>query len=397
MQKVLVLTSTYPLDGGDSQPRFVEYLCQGMRHKFDLTVLAPAILGARGANNLEGLCVRRFRYFFAPFERLCGGSGILENLKSSPWLYGLIPFLLLAQLITTVRLLKSKSFDVIHAHWIIPQGLVAVLACYFVKQPPQILLTSHGGDLFALNGWLTRKLKVFILGKAAHITVVSDAMRAMCINEFEVQPSRVSVISMGVDLQNTFIPGNSKHSNSLVFVGRLAEKKGLNVLLEALSTLKSRPNLDVTIIGGGNSLVDYQRHAKALSLDECVSFTGALPNEEIVSYLQRAAIAVFPFVVAKDGDQEGLGLTMVEAMGCECLVIASELPAVRDVIQHEHTGLLVEAGNPLALAQSIEYVLESKRNHQEITLRARKYALNTFDWAHIANRYSHVIESLAND
>lgn len=224
MQKVLVLTSTYPLSSSDSQPRFVEYLCKKLATYCDVTILTPSIKGDRGTLS-EDVCVKRFRYFWAHFERLCGGDGILENLKSSKWLFLLIPFFLMAQFFHVVIALKGHRFQAIHAHWIIPQGLVAVIACLFVKNAPPILLTSHGGDLFALNGKLISAIKKFVLRRVAHITVVSSAMKDRCTREFGVSPERISVMPMGVDLKGSFVPLDIKQPRQIVFVGRLAEKK----------------------------------------------------------------------------------------------------------------------------------------------------------------------------
>jgi hypothetical protein len=78
LKKILVLTTTYPLDTNDTQPRFVEFLCEKMAEKHQIIVLAPTILGMSGQQaSTVNFKVIRYRYFFAKLEKLCGGDGIL--------------------------------------------------------------------------------------------------------------------------------------------------------------------------------------------------------------------------------------------------------------------------------------------------------------------------------
>ena len=107
---------------------------------------------------------------------------------------------------------------------------------------------------------------------------------------------------------------------------------------------------------------------------------GPVSHDLLADYYQRAAIATFPFVEAADGDQEGFGLVMVEAMGCGCAVIASDLPAVRDVIRNRETGILVPPGNSEALAEAIRDVLKDPQRMSEMAEHGRRYALERFDW-----------------
>jgi hypothetical protein len=123
-----VLTSTFPKGVNDSTPPFVFQLCSHLLPHFDLTVLAPAVRHAPQTETLQGVKVRRFHYFWPrSLERLADGA-ILESLSRSPWLFLQVPFLLLSELIAAFRLARTARPDVIHAHWFVPQGIVAVLA-----------------------------------------------------------------------------------------------------------------------------------------------------------------------------------------------------------------------------------------------------------------------------
>jgi glycosyltransferase involved in cell wall biosynthesis len=108
----------------------------------------------------------------------------------------------------------------------------------------------------------------------------------------------------------------------------------------------------------------------------------------LVTLYQTATLAVFPFIQTQDGDMEGLGLVMVEAMGCGCPVIASDLPAVRDVINHGENGILVEPNNSRILAVNIEYFLKSSIKNELIDFRT---ILKKFDWINIVDLYKNII------
>lgn len=388
MLHILSLTTTYPLDDQDSQPRFIEYLNREFNGSADISVLSPAIAGRGGLEELsDRYRVKRFRYMFSRFESLCGGDGILENLKNNKWLYAIIPFFLLAFFLQIIKMLKTSKIDVIHAHWIIPQGLLAIYARKLCRAKVKIVVTSHGGDLFALNSGIGKRLKGLVLNEADHITVVSQAMKDYCCKEFNVFPEKVSVISMGVDLKNRFVPFGEKQKNRFVFVGRMAEKKGLSILLEALSLSKYKDRIILDVVGGGTNLGSYKKLADTLGISNQVHFHGAVENSKVVPFYQNAEAAVFPFVIAKDGDQEGLGLTMVEAMGCKCLVIASDLGAIHDVVKDGDTGLLFESGNVDELCELIDKVLSGGVNISEMALNGHLFALQNFDWASIGNKY----------
>jgi phosphatidyl-myo-inositol dimannoside synthase len=144
-----------------------------------------------------------------------------------------------------------------------------------------------------------------------------------------------------------------------VFVGRLVPKKGLEHLLDALHQLRQAGvSFSAEIVGHGPLAGTLAEKTRTLGLDDRVHFAGPVSHDSLADHYQRAAIAVFPFVEAADGDQEGFGLVMVEAMGCGCAVIASDLPAVRDVIQNGETGILVPPGDSRALAAAIRDALE---------------------------------------
>lgn len=397
--RILVLTSTFPRWANDVEPAFVFELSRRLASEFDVTVLSPRTPGSQKRENMGGLRVIRFPYFVNRFENLAmSGGGILNKLKSNPMYYLLVPFFLLGQLWAFVRLLRNERFDLIHAHWLIPQGLIAVLGIMLSGKKTPLICTSHGGDLFALKGKWLELIKRRVMDSSAALTVVSQAMKKTVV-DMGVSPSKVGVIPMGVDLKGLFIHDTSvqRKTEELIFVGRLVEKKGVHFLLEAMPiVLKKHPNVRLTLAGSGPMEQELRQQTQSLRLSDRVTFLGAVSQTKLPDLYRTATLAIFPFVVAKSGDQEGFGLVQVEAMGCACPVIAGDLPAIHDIIVHEKTGLIVESGNAQALADSIIRMLDDPDLRFRLARNGRERVVARFDWEIIAEKYAGIFGNLIN-
>ena len=387
---ILVLTSTFPRWKDDPEPAFVYELNRRLINNFDITVLAPRSTGSKNNETMAGLRIVRFPYFFRCWENFASHQGgILSRLRVNPLNYLLVPFFLIGQLLKMLNLLRNEHFDLIHAHWIIPQGLVAAIALTLTKRKIPLVCTSHGGDLFALRGRFFYWLKNWIINRSKGLTVVSSAMKET-VENMGIKPNKVRVISMGVDLKNLFVPDPQiiRNSRQLLFVGRLVEKKGLNILLKAISIVLTRyPDIRLIVAGTGPLESNLRQYCHKLNILDNVDFMGMVPQLQLPYLYQKSTMAIFPFIVDRNGDQEGLGLVVVEAMGCKCPVIASELPAIKDTIYHKKTGLFVPSGDIEQLAETIIKFIENPDILFEITANARHLVLNKFDWDVIADQY----------
>lgn len=388
--RVLVLSSTFPRWKDDTEPRFVLDLCRHLSEHADIKVLAPHTLGSTPDEVIEGIHVRRFRYFITRWEAVAYQGGITVRLRDNPWRLLQLPLFFIGMWWLSIRIIREWKPDVLHAHWIIPQGLVACLAA---RSRIPVVCTSHGGDLHALNSFFFRSLKRWTLKRCTCITVVSESM-VQRIHDL-VSSASVSVIPMGTDLK-LFTPPrdpSERRGNEIVFVGRLVEKKGLPVLITAFSVLRdTRPDLKLTIVGDGPMRTDTERLVADLQQESSVEWLGSVQQKELPAIYRRATIAAFPFIVAKDGDQEGFGLVIAEAMGCGCPVIASDIPAVRSSIEPGVTGILTHPGDPVSLAEALRCHLSDEERRDTLARYARKSVSERFDWPHIALLYSQRIE-----
>ncbi len=393
--RVLVLTSTFPRWQGDVEPSFVLQLCRGLQRHCEVRVVAPHFHGAADHEILQGVTVDRFHYWISRWQTLAFEGGIANRLRRAPWKMVMLPFFMASQLLLARKLLRRESFDAIHAHWIIPQGLVALLAVWGMPAPrPRLLCTSHGGDWYVGRGALLTRLKRRILRHMAAVAVVGERMRESMVDA-GVEAAKISVLPMGADLKNLFVPrpDMGRDPNIVLFAGRLVEKKGLPYLIHAMAVLRSRrPAVRLLIAGWGPEEPALRQQVAELGLDEGVEFLGAVPHPDLADWYRRAALAVFPFVTAQGGDEDGLGLVIVEALGCECPVVASALPAVKDTVIHEHTGLLVPPRNSGELASAIERLLEDPGFAGRLGQAGRGHVIRRFDWDTVSLKYARWLE-----
>ncbi len=394
MQSILILSSTYPRWRKDTEPAFVHFLNMQLAKHYRVIVLAPHYPGARSREVMDGIVIHRFRYFFPFGEHLAYDGGIIPNLKKNRLKLLLVPFFLTGQLLNIFRLCRKHEISLIHAHWVIPQGLLAVLSrqLHLIPKNVKILCTSHGGDLFSLQGGFLQFLKKYAFRHADHVTVVSTAMHEN-LQAMYCDPANITVQPMGVDLAERFTPAAaSGKTRDLVFVGRLVEKKGVATLIESLRFLQQDfPALKITIIGDGPEKPALEQKALKLGVSRQVNFTGSIPNEGVPEYYQSARIAVVPSVVAVDGDQEGLGLVAVEALGCGCAIIVSDLPALRDVVTDGENGLVFRSGNAQDLARNIKRLLNDNALYNHLVHNGRNSVVEKFDWQTIGTSYTAIV------
>lgn len=395
---LLVLTTTFPRWEDDHEPGFVYELCRRLSADYEVHVIAPHARGSLMDENMGNCHVHRFRYAPERWETLAYNGGIANNLKRSPWKYLLVQGFLLGMFFRALRIGRQFHCRLIHAHWLLPTGLVGSALKTLLPGNNHLLLTAHGGDLHGLRGKLAASLRRWAVAEADAVSVVSHAMAQKAQAE-HWPDTPVHIAPMGVDLQTRFTPDKtaSPKPMTLLFAGRLVEKKGVQHLLAALpQLLKARPDLHVQIAGHGPLLGTLQAQVVRLRLDTQVHFSGRYTPEQLPTLIRAARLVVLPFVQAADGDEEGLGLTVIEAMGCGTPVIAGDVPAVHDMIEDGKNGLLVNPRDPHALAESIESLLGDPALADRLAYTAREHAMARFDWAVCTQRYAALFEPLSH-
>lgn len=398
-KKLLVLSSTYPRWHDDWEPAFVHELSKRLTDEFDVTVLCPREKGSKTQEIRDQVNVIRYQYAPNFLSTLVSNGGIAANLKNQPYKWILVPLFFLLQTLAILIAIKRDKPDVIHCHWIIPQGICLYIAKTLSRSKIPHLLTSHGGDLYSFRGKLLSNIKKRVINNANSMTVVSQTMKHE-VNRIVGRKIDVSVIPMGIDTKNTFYPDRNieRSKKEILFVGRLVEKKGVKYLLEAFKLiLQDHPDATLTIIGEGPERASLEKLTTMLEIKEKVKFKGSILNKDLPSHYRKAAMFVAPFITAQNGDQEGLGLVLAEAISCNCPVIVSDIEPTKDltnILKSDNSVTLVRQQSILDLSHAIQKILSTKE--VKIEHNGHRLISEKFDWSTITTSYLDTLKSTKN-
>ncbi len=395
--RVLLVTSNFPRWEGDSTTPFVLSLAQDLQAVgWSICVLAPHAEGCARQEVLGGVQVKRFRYLWpASSETVCYGGGALINLRKNRLNLLKLPAFLVAEWYAVRRELATESYDILHSHWVLPQGLIGTIA----NRRPVIphVITIHGSDVLGLRASVFRPFKRHALLRAHAVTVNSSATEEAALS---LAPSLRSVyrIPMGVsepvvsgaptpeDLRAQFRRGDGP---LLIAVGRVVREKGIEDLLRALSLVSDRlKNVSVLIVGEGQDRAALEGLARDLGLRDRVHFSGWVAPEKVANHLAAADIFVSP------SWSEAQGLSIIEAMVAGKPVVVSRVGGTTDVVTHEQTGLLVEKKSPREIAGAVERLALDQEFARELAIRARAFAKERYSRTATAEAFSRLFAGL---
>ena len=396
--KILMVATSYPRFEGDAAAIFLRRLAVALAARGEqIEVLAPADARADGSLRDPGVRVHRFRYPAFPGGPLAYGSGILPNLRAHPLRVVQLPFFLLAMFFALLVRVRRVRPDLIHAHWVLPGGVLAVLAGRMLGVP--VLVTAHGGDAFSFRRGAGRWLKRFALRRADRVSANTRATARALAQSWPGIEARV--VPMGVDCARFGQVARKPQAGEgpvVLFVGRLVKKKGVEVLLRAWQRCQSEWALGgcLWIVGDGGESTALERLAEGPGLAGRVRFFGRLPNEALPEIYAAADVFVAPSVVDEWGDTEGQGVVLIEAMAAGVPVVASAVGGICDVIRDGEHGWLVPPDDAGKLAQRIHEVLElDPAQRAGVVRQAGERVRKRYDWPVVAGQFSALYREVA--
>jgi glycosyltransferase involved in cell wall biosynthesis len=155
--------------------------------------------------------------------------------------------------------------------------------------------------------------------------------------------------------------------------------------------LARRPGAMLDIAGFGPEREALERRVSTLGIGDNVRFLGALPQQALPDLYRRAAVFVAPFVRDASGDQEGLPVALMEAIGCGCPAVVGDVAGVHDLLGEEAARIAVDPRDREALANAVLAALEHPREAAARALALREAAAARVDWDRIAARYAGII------
>jgi glycosyltransferase involved in cell wall biosynthesis len=299
------------------------------------------------------------------------------------------------------RQLGRRRFDLVHAHWIVPNGIVAAAAGplggpLMGKKRAPLAIGLHGSDVFLAEKAGVRTLARWALSRARLLTGCSpelvDRVRAL---GFPAERSRV--IPYGVDVA-AFSPAPERRplwrrrlgipdgAPLLLGVGRMATKKGFQVLVEILPALLAEfPELRVVLAGGGDLLEGFREAVRPWG--DQVHLPGPVLRDTLPDLYRAADLFVLPAVHDGKGNVDGLPNVILEAMASGLPVVASGISGIPLAVEDGRTGLLVAERDPEALLGALRRLLADPAAARSMGERGRRKAEAELTWEAVAARY----------
>lgn len=222
--------------------------------------------------------------------------------------------------------------------------------------------------------------------KTEFITVSDSSKREMI--EAGIPTDMIRIVHNGIS--GIYLPNKGLKSAypHILYLGRLKAYKQLDHLIKAVKIIREKiPTIELSIAGSGDAEDDLKRLAAELDVKENVKFHGFVNEEEKLRLLQSAWVFVTP------SEKEGWGLTVIEANACGTPAIAYDVPGLRDSIQKNKTGLLVDGNRVEDLASTTINVLENDRLRNKLSTAALKWSTN-FNWDKSARKFLEILEDV---
>jgi len=399
MKVLFIVTSFQRSEDDVITPWMVETISRLRDKGVEVTVYVSSYRGL-GDQEIHGIPVRRFRYFFRRWERLSHEQTVPDQIKSNRWFILQVPFYLFFGVWGLRRLLRSERFDIIHVHWPFPHGLIGWFAGRRARAP--VVSQFHGVGL----RWVRNRMPFFtpflrwVLRSSSLVAANSSHTRAE-IESLGV-PCRIEIMPYGSPVpaaqqpQAEPVPGaeDPQRVRRLLFVGRLVERKGLEYLVRAVRLIDCPFPVELDIVGSGPEELRLRSLVDELGLAGKVKLSGRVSNEDLRDHYAACDCFVLPAIIDSKGDTEGLGVVLIEALSCHKPVVASGVGGIVDVIRDGETGLLVPEKDPGALARAITRVLTDSALATKLGRQGYEHVKKYFDWERIITRWIELYEEI---
>jgi glycosyltransferase involved in cell wall biosynthesis len=401
-ERIVMVASSYPRFAGDSVGSFMEPIARGIAARgHEVHLVAPWHPKWSRPQFESGVHFHLFRY--APVEAL-NTFGYAEGMRADVRLrasaVAVAPLAILAGWFKALRVAQKKRATIIHAHWVIPGGVIGAAAAGSVP----LVISLHGSDVFVAERHSFARLAAHAaFSRARWVTACSQDLRSRAAR-LGADDARSTVIPYGVD-SDRFRPEAALRARGrerlgiadnvpLIFaIGRLVKKKGFEYLIDAAALLKPQhPTLCVAIAGDGDLDASLKAKAQAAGVGDTMRFLGVVSHDVVPALLAAADVAVVPSVHDDAGNVDGLPNTVMEIMASGTPLVATPAGGITAVATDGVTARLVAERDVRALASAIDEVLRDRPAAALMGRRARDFVCRHHSWSRVAEDFEAVYE-----
>jgi glycosyltransferase involved in cell wall biosynthesis len=410
--RVAVLAHSFPRFAGDTHGPFVKRLSESLAergHEVHALVPFDPELRPDPATPLAG--IHSFRYTWPDGAHRLGYSRTLKRdigLKLSAYLQS--PFYFAFGERALDRLVRERRIELLHAHWLLPNGFLAGRVARRRGLP--LAITLHGSDIFmAERNAFFGRLAVSALAAASHVTSCSPELAERLLRlsggrfaeKVLLVPNGTDRLGTGEGTRGTEVGalrarlGFGAGERLVVAVGRMVDKKGFGDLLEAAPAFLERfPDVRLVFGGGGDLQPSLEARAQALGLGARVIFTGGLSHPDVLGLIAAGEVFVMPSVRDPKGNVDGLPIVVLEAMAAGKPVVATDVSGIPLAVRDGETGLLVPERQPARLAAAIVELLADPERAARFGSAGEEAVRTELNWSAVAARHDALYQAAAS-
>ena len=272
------------------------------------------------------------------------------------------------------NIIQKENCSHLHCHFAHVSTDIVMYASCLSNIP--FSFTSHANDIFDRHWLLREKIK-----RSQFAITISEFNKNYLLN-FGADPAKVHVVHCGV---NPSVFGNPSPCPENVVLkigslGRLVEKKGFDVLIEACKKIKEKNiSFKLEIAGDGPLKRDYLNQVEKLGLESQVSFIGSLSHDAVPEWLKSLDAFALACRKDKNNDMDGIPVVLMEAMMSNVPVVSTRLSGIPELVKDGKTGYLAEPDDPDSLANAIYTVLKEPSSRDRLCGDAIKHIKKKFN------------------
>lgn len=385
-----MVTSSYPLFPGDVTAPFIEEIARAViarGHQVDVLLPHHPKL-ARPKDD----AVRFFPYRYAPDAWSVWGyaQSLAADVRVRAGVYLLAPLVAFSLRRALRARLRAERYDVAQVHWVVPNAALVSDVLRAARVP--FVVSCHGSDVFLAERLRpARTLARRAFAAAGSVTACSGDLHQRALR-LGAAPTRTHTVPYGVDAAAFRKSGAAQATRARLGVpegalfvlafGRLVEKKGFRVLVEAVEGMTG---VQVVIAGAGDLHGSLQREIEARAAP--VALVGALDRETMAQALAAADVVVVPSLIDSAGNVDGLPNSLLEALSAGCAVVASQVAGIPEVVREGENGLLVPGNSAPALRAALTRLAQSPALRRDLGEAARARAERELTWSAAAQRF----------
>jgi len=284
----------------------------------------------------------------------------------------------------------NRKFDIVHDNQCLSYGIAKIgqkimptIATIHhpmtVDRREELKSTTSQNKIARIKRWYSFiRMQKEVARQLSHIVTVSECSKKDIAREFTINPSKFRVVHNGINREFFYPVHNASRPENSIIVTNSADTplKGLRYLLEAVSLVKKKQPVKLTVIGEPRKNGTVKRLVEELAIEDVVHFTGRIKNEEFADYYSKATIAVVPSLY------EGFGLPAAEAMASGVPLITTSGGALPEVAGD--AGILVPPADSAAMAREITFLFNHPEQRKKMAQAGLKRVDTIFNWSKAA-------------